>query len=285
MPSGPCSRPRREVDPGAIARYLVQQYVPAPLTAWQGVRKLLPGHLASWRGGRLEVRPYWSPPIREVAGRSTLAPEASTERVRELIRDAVGIRLESEVPLGVFLSGGLDSSVVVAEVAAARSRVASYSVGFKHAGFDETHYARLVADRFGAEHHELVADDDAPALFGELTRAYDEPFGDSSALATLAVAKAAREHVTVILTGDGGDELFGGYERYFAYRTARRLHRTLGPLAGIGSRALAAGGRVLRNTRLSGGAAWVREPWKGYRDALFHFAPRELGLVRASRGA
>ena len=270
-----------EVDPAAIARYLVQQYVPAPLTVWAGVRKLPPGHLASWREGRLAVRPYWSPPARDGSGRPASTPEAAREHVRELIRDAVGVRLESEVPLGVFLSGGLDSSVVVAEVAAMRSRVATYSAGFKHAGFDESHYARIVADRFGTEHHELVADDDAPALFQELTRAYDEPFGDSSALATLAVAKAAREHVTVILTGDGGDELFGGYERYFAYRTARRLHRALGPLAGVGSRALAVGGRVLRNARLAGGASWVRDPWTGYRDALFHFATGELAaLVR-----
>ena len=109
------------------------------------------------------------------------------------------------MPLGVFLSGGLDSSVVVAELAAGGTPLATYSVGFKHEVFDETRYARLVAERFGTEHHELVADDDPMGLFEELTSAYDEPFADSSALATLAVARAARKHVTVILTGDGGD--------------------------------------------------------------------------------
>ena len=250
-----------EVDREAVVRYLVQQYVPAPLSAWRGVRKLQPGHLASWADGRLTVRRYWSPPPREVAVGPALQPQEATERVRELIREAVSIRLESEVPLGVFLSGGLDSSVVVAELASAGASPATYSVGFKHAGFDETRYARLVADRFGAEHHELVADDDASGLFQELTRAYDEPFADSSALATLAVAKVAREHVTVILTGDGGDELFGGYQRYFAYRRARAVQRILGPLAGAGARMLRVVGRLSGGGRLAGGAScWILPP-------------------------
>lgn len=189
------------------------------------------------------------------------------------------MRLESEVPLGVFLSGGLDSSVVVAELAATGFSPATYSVGFKDAEFDESRYARLVADRFGTEHHALVADDDAVGSFEELTQAYDEPFGDSSALATLAVARAAREHVTVILTGDGGDELFGGYTRYAYARRALRINHRLGPAADIGGAVVELAGRALRRSVLAGGGRWIRNPWTGYRDSLFHFHPGELGSL------
>ena len=268
-----------EVDVEAIARYLVLQYVPAPLSAWNGVQKLPPGHLAEWRDGRLEIRAYWSPPERVAAG--DVGRDEAAERLRELVRGSVTVRLESEVPLGVFLSGGLDSSVVVAELAATGAAPATYSVGFKREAFDETRYARMVAERFGTDHHELIADEDPAGLFGELTRAYDEPFADSSALATLAVARAAREHVTVVLTGDGGDELFAGYARYAAFRQAQRLHRRLGPLAGAASIAARVAGRVTGSSRLSGGSAWVRDPWAGYRDSLFHFAPAGVaGLLR-----
>ena len=267
-----------EVDPAAIAEYLVLQYVPAPRSAYLGVTKLPPGHALVWSPGRAQQRPYWSPPARTgPASRASRLEEG--ERVRGLIHQAVTIRLESEVPLGVFLSGGLDSSVVVAELAAAGAPPATYSVGFKHRAFDETRHARQVAERFGTEHHELVADDDAARLFEQLTAAYDEPFADSSALATLAVAEAARDHVTVILTGDGGDELFGGYSRYGLYRRASHLRRRLGPLATPAALGARAAGRVLRSRRLAGGGGWVRRPWPGYRDALFHFHPAELGRI------
>jgi asparagine synthase (glutamine-hydrolysing) len=281
----PLLRHAPDVDPDAIARYLVLQYVPAPASAWRGVAKLPPGHLAEWHDGRLDVRRYWEPPRRDPAG-AAADPVETGERLRALIRDAVTIRLESEVPLGVFLSGGLDSSVVVAELAEAGRPPATYSVGFKHREFDESEYAALVARRFGTEHHPLVADDDPAGLFEELTTAYDEPFGDSSALATLAVAKAAREHVTVILTGDGGDELFGGYARYAAYRQARRLNARLGPLAAAGGVASRVAGRVAPASKLARGGPWVADPWAGYRDALFHFPPSDVAaLLRPELGA
>ncbi|MEX2203951.1 MAG: asparagine synthase (glutamine-hydrolyzing) [Actinomycetota bacterium] len=258
----------------AIAHYLVLQYVPAPLSAWTGVQKLPPGHVAQWRKGRLEVRRYWSPPER--VANAEIDRDEAAEHLRQLVHEAVTVRLESEVPLGVFLSGGLDSSVVVAELATNGTAPATFSVGFKRKEFDETSYARMVADRFGTQHHELVADDDPVTLFEELTRAYDEPFADSSALATLAVAKAASEHVTVVLTGDGGDELFGGYTRYASYRQAERMHRRLGPLAWPASIAAAAAGKSFRIPRLSSGSRWVRDPWSGYRNALFHFPPAQV---------
>lgn len=263
-----------DVSVEAIAHYLVMQYVPAPLSAWTGVQKLPPGYVAEWRAGILEVRGYWAPP-KPVANAEANRDEAA-EHLRQLVHDAVTVRLESEVPLGVFLSGGLDSSVVVAELASTGMAPATFSVGFKHKAFDETPYARLVADRFGTQHHELIADDDPPTLFEEFSRAYDEPFADSSALATLSVAKAAREHVTVVLTGDGGDELFRGYTRYALYRRAEWIHRRLGPLAWPASIIAAAAGRSLRRPKLSIGSRWVRDPWSGYRRALFHFQPADV---------
>lgn len=268
-----------EVDVGAIAQYLVLQYVPSPLTPYRGVRKLPPGHVAVWSQGALDVRPYWEPPLHAPGDPSD--PREVAIRIRELIREAVSIRLESEVPLGVFLSGGLDSSIVVAEMAMSGTTPSTYSMGFRHASFDETGYARIVADRFATRHEELVADDDVPGLFRDLVALYDEPFADSSALATLAVAKAAADRVTVVLTGDGGDELFGGYERYRYYRMAQRIRSAFGPLAVAGGVAMRAAGRALRQHRLGTGGALVEDPWGGYRDGLFHFLPGELlGLLR-----
>lgn len=266
-----------EVDVGAIAQYLVLQYVPSPLTPYRDVRKLPPGHIAVWSQGALEVRPHWEPPLRSPGDPSD--PREVAGRLRELIREAVSIRLESEVPLGVFLSGGLDSSIVAAEMAMSGRTPSTYSMGFRHASFDETRYARIVAERFGTDHHELVADADVPALFRKLVTFYDEPFADSSALATLAVAEAASQHVTVILTGDGGDEMFGGYERYAHYRRAKRIRSALGPLTSSAVLAARAVGRAVGRSRLVTGAGFVRSPWEAYRDTLFHFQPSELPEV------
>jgi asparagine synthase (glutamine-hydrolysing) len=267
-----------DLDVNAIAQYLVLQYVPSPLTPYRDVHKLSPGHLAAWSQGSVDVRRYWQPPPRAVGNRTMDRREATT-RIRELIGEAVRIRLESEVPLGVFLSGGLDSSIVVAEMAAAGVQPKTYSVGFEHASFDETRYARLVAERFATDHHELKADQAVDETFRDFVTYYDEPFADSSALATLAVAKAASEHVTVILTGDGGDEMFGGYLRYAAFRRAARIRRSLGALAPLAGAAVAGVGHAMRRGGLTAGGRFVRRPWEGYRDALFHFQPGELGAI------
>jgi asparagine synthase (glutamine-hydrolysing) len=277
-----CLLPARpDVDVAAIVQYLVLQYVPSPLTPYRSVRKLSPGHSATWSEGAVDARPYWEPTPRAVGAGTTGRREAAA-RVRELIGEAVRIRLESEVPLGVFLSGGLDSSIIVAEMVSAGMQPKTYSVGFRHASFDETRFARLVADRFGTDHHELVADLDVEATFRDLVAFYDEPFADSSALATLAVARAAAEHVTVILTGDGGDEMFGGYERYLLYERARRVNRLLGPLAGVGGRTLELIGAAAHRSRASTAGRFARDPWAGYRDALFHFRPDELPALLRS---
>ncbi|MGQ0668919.1 MAG: asparagine synthase (glutamine-hydrolyzing) [Actinomycetota bacterium] len=268
-----------DMDFGAIAQYLVLQYVPSPLSPYRGVRKLAPGCTGVWSGGSLSVHHYWEPPRRVAPERPGLDRLELSSRLREAIAEAVTIRLESEVPLGVFLSGGLDSSTVTAEIARSGAVPSTYSVGFRHGSFDETRYARAVADRFGTNHLELIADEDVPGLFHDLMAHYDEPFADSSALATLAVAKAASQHVTVVLTGDGGDEMFGGYQRYVLFRRARKLNSTLGPLATVGGLLLEAAGRGLRNSHLSTAGRFARAPWEGYRDALFHFHPRELATL------
>ena len=164
------------------------------------------------------------------------------------------------MPLGVFLSGGLDSSVVVAEMTEIGARASTYSVGFEHESLDESGFARTVADAFSTDHHVLRPESDAPALLDALGDAYDEPFADSSALATLAVARAASEHVTVVLTGDGGDELFGGYERYRAMHIARHLRRRLGPLTGVAGRSAGLIGALPGTGRLAAAAGFVRDP-------------------------
>ena len=275
----PLLRHTPELDVQSIAEYMVMQYVPADRSPWQGVRKLEPGHWLRWRSGRVEEQRYWAPPLPMVD--PSFDPHEARRELRVRIRQAVAARLESEVPLGVFLSGGLDSSVVVAEMVEIGARVSTYSVGFEHARLDESRFARLVADRFGTDHHELRPETDVVALLEELGRAYDEPFADSSALATLAVARAAREHVTVVLTGDGGDELFGGYDRYRAIVSASRLHDRLGPLAGPSAAAARLLGSFPRTGRLALAASFVEDPWAGYRDRMFHFQPNEVaGLLR-----
>jgi asparagine synthase (glutamine-hydrolysing) len=278
LPSAP------DLDPQTIAEYLVLQYVPDARSPWRGVEKVLPGTWLRWGAGRLESGRYWTPPSAIAADRAGEVGDVRSE-LRVRIRAAVERRLESEVPLGVFLSGGLDSSVVVAEMAALGHRAKTYSVGFHQDGLDERPFAQMVASRFDTDHHVLVPDDDVLALFGHLTSAYDEPFADSSALATLAVAQAAKEHVTVVLTGDGGDELFGGYDRYRALALGRRIGSGLGPLARPAVSIANAAARLTGVRKLSAASAFVRDPWAGYRDHLFHFTPEEVRTLMPADGA
>jgi asparagine synthase (glutamine-hydrolysing) len=269
-----------DIDPQALYEYLVLQYVPAPLAPIRGVMKLPPGHSAVWRDGTLAVQRYWQPPKREIRSDAEREPQPrDLARLRAEIGEAVRDRLEAEVPLGIFLSGGMDSSVVVAEAAAAGVTPATFSVGFRSRAHDERAYARIVAERFGTRHTELTADDSVPDLFESFTGLYDEPFADSSALATLAVARAASNHVTVVLTGDGGDEMFGGYVRYHWYRSGLRMARRFGPLAaaiGWSARRLGAATRV---ARLSGAGQLLHDPWSWYRNGLFHFQPAEAAAL------
>lgn len=217
----------RRIDPQALDEYLTYQYVPHPRTIYQGFAKLPPGHLAIYRQGQLQVEPYWQPDFR-VEQRRPVA-DAATE-LRRLMESSVALRLESDVPLGAFLSGGIDSTIVVGLMARlAGRRVRTFSIGFSQPEYDETSYARLAARQFGTEHEEFQVRPDAVEILPRLVWHYDEPMGDSSALATWYLAQLTRQHVTVALSGDGGDELFAGYDRYRAVRLAGLVDRL--PLA------------------------------------------------------
>lgn len=203
----------REIDPDAISEYLALGYVPDPRCVFKGVRKLAPGHLLTWTAEEgVRTRQYWSALRPEMP---VLDEREAVEELRRLLADAVGSHLESDVPLGAFLSGGIDSSTVVAQMKRlTASRVATFSIGFEEDGFNEAPHAARVAGALRTSHTELVVRADADALIEQVARTYDEPFGDSSALPTMLVCDLARQQVTVALSGDGGDELFGGYTRY-----------------------------------------------------------------------
>ncbi len=205
----------REVDPQALALFLSFQYVPHPWTGFRGIRKLPPAHVLTWQDGRVTVKPYWR--LESGAEKLNLTGKALEEALRAQLDEAVRLRMISEVPLGAFLSGGVDSSAVAASMALqSKSPVRTFSIGFEEAAYDETAHARAVAARIGAQHREEIVRPDAMALLPKLAWQYDEPFADSSALPTWLVSAHARRHVTVALTGDGGDEAFGGYPRYRA---------------------------------------------------------------------
>lgn len=222
------------LDPTALLRYLALGYVPDPLCIFAGVHKLAPGHLATWSAGEpLAVRQWWSPLVREQA---TIDVEEAKQELRRLLEDAVSCHLEADVPLGAFLSGGVDSSTVVAQMSRlVRQPVRTFSIGFAEQEFNEAPDAARVAAALGTNHTEQVLSPDIDGLAEELVLAFDEPFADSSALPTWLVSKLAREQVTVALSGDGGDELFGGYTRYHEVRSGGipgRLPRRMASLIG-----------------------------------------------------
>jgi asparagine synthase (glutamine-hydrolysing) len=200
----------------AIHLYLAYQSVPAPYSAFNGIKKLPPAHTLLYKNGRVRLRRYWKLSYREKRIIKTPQDEiALQEEIIERLREAISIRLMSDVPLGAFLSGGIDSSIIVALMAGLMDQpVKTFSIGFNNEEYNELPYARQVADRYGTEHHEFIVTPDAEAIFPELVWHYNEPFADSSAIPTYYVSKMAREYVTVILSGDGGDENFAGYPRY-----------------------------------------------------------------------
>ncbi|MCA1621774.1 MAG: asparagine synthase (glutamine-hydrolyzing) [Acidobacteria bacterium] len=203
---------RREVSPEAVDSYLSFGYVPDPLSIFRSVHKLPPGCHLTFEGGRVEVEEYWDFPFKPEEVR---AEDDWLEELRALLDESVRVRLVADVPLGAFLSGGVDSSAVVGLMARASERpVKTFSIGFREDSYDELKYARVAAERFKTEHHEFIVTPDVCALVDELVWHFDEPFADSSALPTYMVSKLARDYVKVVLSGDGGDELFAGYTRY-----------------------------------------------------------------------
>ena len=240
----------REIDLEAIDAYLALQYVPGDRTALRGIRKLPPGHILVAEGDSELIEPYWGAEPAPPSERE----EEWLERVRATVHEAVRKRLVADVPLGALLSGGIDSSIVVALMAQASPEpVRTFTVGFSDALYDEREHARAVAKRYGTVHEELEIEEDVAATLPRLAAAYDEPLGDEASFPTFLIAEQARRHVTVALAGDGGDEAFAGYERYIAHGLAARVP---GPAARAGAAAM----RVLPAAR--------REP----RSFLFRIA-------------
>lgn len=217
----------RELEPRAIPSYLTFGYVPTPHTFFSGVLSVPPGHvLVLGRGKPPELLAYWTPPLPNVDGVEVLdvSPDEARSRIRTGLERAVERRLIADVPLGAFLSGGIDSSAVVAIMARQTGRpVETFTIGFDdREGFDERPYAREVARVYGTAHHEEVVRPNAVDLVERLVWHHDQPFGDSSAVPTFLLSEITRRGVTVALSGDGGDELFGGYERFAAALALRR---------------------------------------------------------------
>jgi asparagine synthase (glutamine-hydrolysing) len=227
---------RRELDPSALDAYLALQYVPGEETGVGGIRRLAPGHVLVWEDGRIETHAFWELRREE----RDLAEEDWLELVREQVTAAVRRRLVSDVPLGALLSGGIDSTIVVGLMAQeSADAVKTFTVGVDDARYDEREPARVAASAFGTDHEELVVEPNPVELVSRLTTFLDEPLGDEAILPTFLISEVARRHVTVALTGDGGDESFAGYERYAAMGIARSIGRV--PFApGLAARAIRA---------------------------------------------
>ncbi|HXI26644.1 MAG TPA: asparagine synthase (glutamine-hydrolyzing) [Pyrinomonadaceae bacterium] len=218
----------RDVDYEAIHHYLSFICVPAPLTAYRSIRKLEPGHWLLWQNGEIKTERYWQ---LDFSRKIKISEEEAGERVVDLLRDAVKVRLMSEVPLGAFLSGGIDSSAVVALMAEESSeQVKTFSIGFDEQDFSELHHARRVAEHVGADHHEFIVRPNAMEILPTLVEHYGEPFADSSAIPSYYVSRETRRYVTVALNGDGGDECFAGYQRYAAMNIAQTYANLPGSL-------------------------------------------------------
>jgi len=208
-----------EVDSEALHHYLTYQYVPSPWTMFKGIRKLPPAHSLVVQRGNITTRQYWNLSYAQKLALPTLGDYV--DQFMAVFTEAVKIRLRSDVPLGAFLSGGIDSSATVAVMSQLTNRpIKTFSIGFDVSEYNETTFASMVAKRFNTDHTEFIVNPDAMTILPKLVWHYNEPFADSSAIPTYYVSKLTREHVTVALNGDGGDESFAGYERYIADKLA-----------------------------------------------------------------
>jgi asparagine synthase (glutamine-hydrolysing) len=277
------------VDRNALAAYVQHNAVPAPLSIYGGIQKLLPG---SWlrmgqddlHKGRLsDPSIYWSPTAKAAASRANLAVlgrDEAVDALEALLRDAIGQQMTADVPLGAFLSGGVDSSLVAALMQAQAARpVRTFSIGFQEDGYNEAHHAAAVAAHLQTDHTELyVSSADAMSVIPSLADIYDEPFADSSQIPTVLLARMARKHVTVALSGDGGDELFGGYSRYaFAANTWRRMSQVPTPIRRMIAKGIAAVPIGGLNAGLDFAAAVARRPRFGMVADKLHKGAALLG--------
>ncbi|MDX6475821.1 MAG: hypothetical protein QOH95_1332 [Gaiellaceae bacterium] len=269
----------RSVNYDAIDSFLHFQYVPHPLSAFAALRKLPPAHTLVWQDGEVSTQRYWKLSYRPTGAVATEAE--AHELIREQLLEATRLRLRSDVPLGAFLSGGVDSSAVVAAMAKeSTERVKTFSIGFDVQAYDETRYAREVAELYDTEHHELRVAPHAMEMLPKLVWHYGEPFADSSAVPSFYLAELTRRHVTVALNGDGGDENFAGYTRYVGNGLANRagglplpvrrlLHGVAGAV-GPDSRENSFRSRADRMAR-----ALLMQPWERYAKWMAYFDEAE----------
>jgi asparagine synthase (glutamine-hydrolysing) len=217
-----------EPDEEALRLYFYFTYIPDPHSAFRNVRKLEPGAWLIYRRGEsVRTGRYWRLPQLAEAPPADTSEEDACRQLKDTFDEAVRLRMIADVPLGAFLSGGIDSSCVVASMARqSPDPVKTFSIGFEEADFNELDYARLVAKQYKTDHHEILVRPDSVSLVESLVRHFDEPFGDTSAIPTFIVSQFAVQHVKVALSGDGGDELFGGYTRYATIEKLRSLDRT-----------------------------------------------------------
>lgn len=286
----------REIDHVALDQYLTYGYVPHPRTIFEGICKLPPAHYGVFDQSGFTTQRYWAV---DVQSESEETPSKLREQLREELSTAVRLRMRSDVPLGAFLSGGIDSTAIVGLMRESSSHVNTYTASFNNSKYDESRYAHIAADHLGTDHHQLCVEPDGLGILPKLIWQFDEPFADSSAIPTYFVSQATRQHVTVALTGDGGDELFAGYPRYRTVEQLSRFDRLPAGLRRLAAtrlwRYLPAGaqGSVLR--RLRHRMEILREPpeeryrhWVSIfsptqRAALHH--PEQLRELRGSDGA
>ena len=252
-----------DADREALQLYFQFNYIPDPRSAYTAIRKLPAGCWMTYdAAGGIRQECYWKLPLPATEGPAGMSEEEAEARLREKFDEAVRIRMIADVPLGAFLSGGIDSSSVVASMALqSREPVKTFSIGFEEAAYNELPYARLVAEKYGTEHHEILVRPDSVRLVERLAEHFGEPFGDSSAIPTFLVSEFAARHVKVALSGDGGDELFGGYTSFLAVSQGKldRVPAVLRPLAA----------RV---------AGWL--PYAGYGKNYLRMASRPTALER-----
>jgi asparagine synthase (glutamine-hydrolysing) len=207
---------RRDIDYSAIDHYLTYQYIPSPMTIFKSIRKLPPAHTLTWKSGKITLRHYWE---LQYLPKTTMSFQEAGQAMAAKLKEATQLRMIADVPLGAFLSGGRDSSAVVGMMSELSSRpVKTFSIGFEEAEFSELKYARVVANHFHTDHQEFIVKSETIDILPKLAWYYSEPYADSSALPSYYVSKMTRQHVTVALNGDGGDETMGGYQRYQAMK-------------------------------------------------------------------
>ncbi len=255
----------KSVDPGAVPLFLHYNYIPAPKTIFRYARKLLPGHFMTVEGDKIDIRRYWRIP--DASGAAPVDEAAALDELDRLLTRAVSDRLISDAPLGALLSGGVDSSLVAALMQKTSPEpIRTFTIGFKEKTYNEAHWAARIARHLGARHTELRADPmDALSIVSRLPEIYDEPFADSSAVPTLLVSRLTRSRVTVALSGDGGDEQFCGYGRYWI---TRAMARGFAPLPGALRKILSI---PLERAPIS----WVEACYKPLRPLL----PRRLRVT------